>query len=302
MSSRRSLSSCWLSSSGDKIVLDRSASGPEPSDRTNWSFCLCRDETMSIWWGSVKLRGWKGKKRGWWPLLPTCCEMKAWTSSPSGRKSVQLRPESLHKEPTVLWLCTDKRAECQHSPIHLVFLTNEAKLAINQKWNTYYIFVLTLSHSKIIWPKYFSQCNGTKQYFVFIITAGNINVHKINSNNNWSRGVFLPFVCIVSAVFQKLRSRLFPQEAKVSLIHCEQTEMELNQRLLKRFHFLKKINNRNNLYSTWDLLRWGSLHQVNKLQLHYETLQIISSAVSKCASTLIMSEINLGNENRKEKH
>lgn len=36
--------------------------------------------------------------------VPTCCEMKAWTSSPSGRKSVQLRPDSLHKELTVLWL------------------------------------------------------------------------------------------------------------------------------------------------------------------------------------------------------
>lgn len=34
--------------------------------------------------------------------------MKAWTSSPSGRKSVQLRPDSLHREPTVLWLCGDE--------------------------------------------------------------------------------------------------------------------------------------------------------------------------------------------------
>lgn len=44
--------------------------------------------------------------------------------------------------------------------------------------------------------------------------------------------VFLPFVCIVCAVFQKLRSRLFPQEAKVCLIHCEQTEKtEIKQRM-----------------------------------------------------------------------
>lgn len=43
----------------------------------------------------------------WRNWSPTCCEMNAWTSSPSGRKSVQLRPDSLHREPTVLWLCGD---------------------------------------------------------------------------------------------------------------------------------------------------------------------------------------------------
>lgn len=40
MSSSRSLSSCWLSSAGDKILFDWAASRPEPSDRMSCSFCL----------------------------------------------------------------------------------------------------------------------------------------------------------------------------------------------------------------------------------------------------------------------
>lgn len=50
-------------------------------------------------------------------FLLTCSEMKASTSSSSGRKSSQLRADSLHKEATVLWLCGDKMR--QPSLMHL---------------------------------------------------------------------------------------------------------------------------------------------------------------------------------------
>lgn len=113
MSSSRSLSSCWLSSAGDKILFDWTASRPEPSDRMSCSFCL-------DWGNDEKRRGrddeMKRKEAGFADIcwfdqkasLPTCCEINAWMSSPSGRKSIQLRPDSLHKEPTVLWLCGDQ--------------------------------------------------------------------------------------------------------------------------------------------------------------------------------------------------
>lgn len=44
MSSRRSLSSCCLSSSGDKILLDRAASGLQLSVWMNWSFCCVKEK------------------------------------------------------------------------------------------------------------------------------------------------------------------------------------------------------------------------------------------------------------------
>lgn len=48
-STRRSLSSCRLISSGDKILLGRAASGLELSDWRNWSFCWCEDDRTVMW-------------------------------------------------------------------------------------------------------------------------------------------------------------------------------------------------------------------------------------------------------------
>lgn len=65
----------------------------------------------------------------------------------------------------------------------------------------------------------------------------------------------LPFVCIVGAVFQKLRSRLFPQEAKIFLIHCEEQRKHIlnllheaavaKEKMLnhyKNLHFLSSLH------------------------------------------------------------
>lgn len=113
MSSSRSLSSCWLSSAGDRIFFDWTASRPEPSDRMSCSFCLDWGNDEKRWGRDDEM---KRKEAGFTDIcwfdqkasLPTCCEINAWMSSPSGRKSIQLRPDSLHKEPTVLWLCGDQ--------------------------------------------------------------------------------------------------------------------------------------------------------------------------------------------------
>lgn len=142
MSSSSSFSSCWLSSSGDKIFLGRASSELELSDRVNCSFCFCGEERTLIWGGDLPGDGEQLGRRTmevvkqfddvgleWRALLPTCCEMKSWIFSPSARMSVQLRPDSLHREPTVLWLCGDKTMShlSPVEPLQMCFLFKDSQ-------------------------------------------------------------------------------------------------------------------------------------------------------------------------------
>lgn len=115
--------------------------------------------------------------------LATCWEMNPWMSSPSARKSLQLRPDSLHKEPTVLWLCGGE-----------------------------------------------TKFRGL--IFSFKLLPGLMQPHALQQalNIRPSDQYFLPFVCIEGAVFQKSGTRLFPQGARISLIHCDGQRAEVKGR------------------------------------------------------------------------
>ena len=63
----------------------------------------------------------------------TCSVMKVCTSSPSVRKSLQLRPESTHNDPTFLWLCS---STCNHTQSVIVTRTSISVMCQNSLLKT----------------------------------------------------------------------------------------------------------------------------------------------------------------------